>query len=104
MNVYLQEENMRIVVGITCLLLPIAVLLVMFTGPIYWPNYGVFYDNVLLFITVLTILLIVGFSWYSLKSGVVPVDKRKLWVVVLLFANIYALPFFWYWYVHKKRI
>jgi hypothetical protein len=32
-------------------------------------------------------------------STVVPAGKRGLWVVVLLTANIVAVPFFWFWYV-----
>ena len=32
-------------------------------------------------------------------STVVPAGKRGLWVVVLLAANAFAVPFFWFWYV-----
>ena len=30
---------------------------------------------------------------------VVPTGKRGLWFVVLVLANVFALPFFWFWYV-----
>lgn len=35
-------------------------------------------------------------------SSVVPAGKRGLWVVVLLLANVIALPFFWFWYINPR--
>src|SRR6478672_7236543 len=32
---------------------------------------------------------------YLFKSSVVPKDQRVLWVVVLLFFNMFAMPVFW---------
>ena len=38
---------------------------------------------------------------YLFRTPYVPSDKRALWVVVLLFANMFAMPFFWFYYVWK---
>jgi hypothetical protein len=38
---------------------------------------------------------------YLFRTPYVPADKRALWVVVLLFANMFAMPFFWFYYVWK---
>ena len=32
-------------------------------------------------------------------GGKVPVPKRKLWAVVLVLGNVYAMPFYYWWYV-----
>ena len=39
------------------------------------------------------------FVVYALRSPTVPVPKRGLWVAVIIFGNVVALPFFWFWYV-----
>lgn len=51
------------------------------------------------------VFLIVGlvltalFVFFTLSTSMVPAEKRWLWVVVLVLANVFALPFFWLWYV-----
>jgi hypothetical protein len=52
-------------------------------------------------------LLTVAATWltsalfivYAFRSPTVPPAKRGLWVAVIVFGNIVALPFFWFWYV-----
>ena len=39
------------------------------------------------------------FIVYALRSPTVPSGKRGLWVAVIIFGNIVALPFFWFWYI-----
>jgi len=36
---------------------------------------------------------------YLFKSPAVPKDQRVLWLVLLLFVNMFAMPVFWYLYV-----
>ena len=52
-------------------------------------------------------LLTVAATWlacalfvvYAFRSPTVPPGKRALWVAVIVFGNLVALPFFWFWYV-----
>ena len=39
------------------------------------------------------------YIFFVLRSPTVPREKRGLWVVVIIFAGLFALPFFWLWYV-----
>ena len=39
------------------------------------------------------------FIVYALRSPTVPSGKRGLWVAVIIFGNIVALPFLWFWYI-----
>lgn len=87
---------MRNSVGILSLLPLLSFLAIFFIEPLYWPNYLTFFDNLRIFIGIVTIVSIAGFSWYSLKAHAVPSQKRQLWVAILFFANIFALPFFWF--------
>jgi hypothetical protein len=43
------------------------------------------------------------FIVYAWLAAAVPLEKRALWVVVLLLANFLALPFFWFWYVRPQN-
>jgi len=36
---------------------------------------------------------------YVFRSRTVPREKRRLWVAVIVFGGLFALPFFWFWYV-----
>lgn len=45
--------------------------------------------------------LIISYVVYLFKSGVVPKDKRVLWAVVLIAGNMFAMPFFWFFYVWR---
>jgi hypothetical protein len=36
---------------------------------------------------------------YVFRSPTVPREKRGLWVAVIVFGGLFALPFFWFWYV-----
>lgn len=47
----------------------------------------------------LMVALILSYVVYLFKSGVVPKEKRVLWAVVLIAGNMFALPFFWFFYV-----
>lgn len=47
----------------------------------------------------LILFLTVSYLIYLFSTTYVPREKWMLWLVVLLFVNIVAMPFFWYWYV-----
>jgi hypothetical protein len=44
-------------------------------------------------------ILVISYIAYMYKTPYVPKTKRGLWLAVLLFANVFALPFFWFHYV-----
>ena len=94
---------MRLISGVTSVLVPIGLLASSIIEPLVWPQGASFFDNALLILGALGLLTIFGFIWYTLRSNAVPSEKRTLWVVVLLFVNIFALPFFWFGYVREKR-
>ena len=43
--------------------------------------------------------LIFSYLIYLFKSRAVPKDKKALWAVVLVVGNMFAMPFFWFFYV-----
>ncbi len=49
------------------------------------------------------IILILTFGIHVFRSNNVPVEKRKLWLAVLIFGNIVAFPVYWYLYVYKTH-
>lgn len=52
----------------------------------------------------LMVALILSYVVYLFKSGVVPKDKRVLWAVVLIAGNMFAMPFFWFFYVWRAPV
>ena len=46
--------------------------------------------------------LIAFYLVYLFRTDVVPRDKRALWAVVLILANLLATPFFWYHYMRPE--
>ena len=48
-------------------------------------------------------LITIAFVVYALASSAVPKDKRGLWAAVLFFGNMFALPFFWFWYIWEAH-
>jgi len=54
--------------------------------------------------TVSAILLVVLINLIVLHiSGKVPEKKKKLWSGLIVLGNIWAAPFFWYWYIWKEK-
>jgi hypothetical protein len=41
------------------------------------------------------------FCVYAYFYSGVSLEKRILWIVVLIFTNMFALPFFWYFYIYN---
>jgi hypothetical protein len=50
----------------------------------------------------LALLLIVGYLIYLFYTEYVPKEKKVLWGVVLILGNIFALPFFWFFYLRSR--
>jgi hypothetical protein len=44
-----------------------------------------------------------AFVIYVLKTSAVPSDKRRLWVGLIVFGNVFVLPFFWFQYVWRYQ-
>jgi len=54
-------------------------------------------------ISILMLSLIFNFIYYYVFRGDrVPKDIRIQWAILLIFINVFALPFFWYKYVWKN--
>ena len=50
-----------------------------------------------------TLLACAAFVIYVLKTSAVPSDKRSLWLALILFGNLFVLPFFWFQYVWHRQ-
>ena len=55
-----------------------------------------------LFVMVLEGALLAFYLIHLLRADRIPADKKALWAVVLLFANLLAMPFYWYFYMWPK--
>jgi hypothetical protein len=84
-------------------LVPVGLLAFVAFAPTALPQRASFFDYSLPILGGLGLLTVIGFVLYALRSNAVPSEKRALWVVVLLFVNFFALPFFWFWYVRAGR-
>jgi hypothetical protein len=93
----------RLTAGFISVLVPVGLMGYFVLVPQVWPHGVSFFDYALPILGGLGLLTVLAFVSYALRSNAVPREKRALWVVVLLFANIYALPFFWYWYVRDHH-
>ena len=40
---------------------------------------------------------------YVYTTSKVPADKKKFWSGLIVVGNIWAAPFFWYWYIWKEN-
>jgi hypothetical protein len=93
----------RLIAGLISVLVPIYLLAYFIVVSVVWPRGASIFDYALPIVGGLGLLAVIGFISYTLRTDAVPPEKRALWVVVLLLANIYALPFFWFWYVRDQR-
>ena len=51
-----------------------------------------------------TLLACAAFVIYVLKTSAVPSEKRSLRLALILFGNLFVLPFFWFQYVwHRQK-
>lgn len=50
----------------------------------------------------LALLLIAGYLIYLFYTEHVPKEKKVLWGVVLVLGNIFAIPFFWFFYLRPR--
>jgi energy-coupling factor transporter transmembrane protein EcfT len=58
-------------------------------------------DDAKLYSYLLLVGLWVFYIIYLFRTRNIPKEKKGLWLAVLFFANILAMPFFWYVYVWK---
>jgi hypothetical protein len=66
--------------------------------PEYFPLFFSIHITTMLFIFGLTIFYIVN----VFSNERVPAEKKVLWMVVLFLANVFAFPFYWYFYIWSK--
>lgn len=55
-----------------------------------------------LFVMVLMVGLIAFYIVHLFRTDRIPADKKALWAVVLFFAHLMAMPFYWYFYMWPK--
>ena len=61
------------------------------------------FDNIRLASGILIVATMLIFIGIARSSSAVPNEKRVLWISLLLFANMFALPVFWFFYILKAR-
>ena len=61
------------------------------------------FDNIRLASGILIVATMLIFIGIARNSSTVPNEKRALWISLLLFANMFALPVFWFFYILKAR-
>lgn len=93
-------RGIRLLSGIVSVLAPVLAIAYPYVEPI---RRSEFLDDMSIAIFALALITVFGFIWYTVRSDAVPSQKRALWVVVLFSVNIFALPFFWFWYVREGR-
>ncbi len=93
---------MRLASGVLSIGVPASLVLIALIEPMIWPKGTSIFDVLLVTLALLGLTTMVGFMWHAKRSDAVPAQKRDLWVWVLLLGNIFALPFFWFWYVRDQ--
>jgi hypothetical protein len=94
---------MRATIGVLSVLIPAGLIATAIVEPIVWPRGSSAFDTFLAILGASALSMMAAFVWHALRSGVVPTDKRRLWVVVLLFVNVFALPLYWFYYLRNPR-
>lgn len=89
------------VVGVISFSVPLGLLAIVFIEPVIWPRGAPLFVALRLAFGICGLIMMVGFIYRTLKSDSVPRSKRGFWVAVLLLGNVFALPFFWFWYVRQ---
>jgi predicted MFS family arabinose efflux permease len=94
--------------GILSIAPVIGLLVLAFIVPILMESeqYRVFLptDDILrLALAAVGLIITLGCIVYTKVSDKVPHNKHALWIVVLIFVNLFAIPFFWYWYIFNPR-
>jgi len=92
---------MRTILGVFSLAVPLGLAAIMLIEPFFWPRGSGVFDVMRIVLGVFGIILMFGYISHASRSRKVPSEKRGLWISVLLFGNILALPFFWFWYIQK---
>ena len=64
--------------------------------------YGIMLDLITPTVFVILIVILINII-YLHTSGKVPEKKRTLWSGLIVLGNIWAAPFFWYWYIWKEK-
>jgi hypothetical protein len=49
----------------------------------------------------LALIAWLAYLWDVWRNPRMPKDKRALWTAVLILANLYALPFYWWFYIRE---
>src|SRR5688572_12234577 len=95
---------LRIAAGITSIFTPLTLVVLSMIEPAVWPRGRLFFEYGYFVAGIIGLATMFAFIWYARRSGAVPVEKRGLWVAVLFLGNMFALPFFWFWYVRKPSV
>ena len=91
------------VIGMISALIPLGLFAVVFLEPLLWPRSTTTFTSLRLILGVSGLLMVALFIHHVIRTDAVPTEKRGLWVMILLVGNIFALPFFWFWYIRKAE-
>lgn len=91
------------VVGVISALIPLGLFAIVFIEPLIWPLGTSPFVSLRLILGVSGLLTMAWFIHQVIRTDAVPPGKRGLWVMILLVGNIFALPFFWFWYIRKAE-
>lgn len=91
------------VIGMISALIPLGLCAVVLIEPLLWAQSTSIFISLRLILGISGLLMMAWFIHHVIRTNAVPVEKRGLWVMILLVGNIFALPFFWFWYIRKAK-
>lgn len=94
----------RIALGVLSFTAPFGLMALALIQPIAGPGRHVEYDALRLFFGGSSLFLCFIFMLNAARSSVIPRPKRRLWLVILVMTNVFALPFYWFWYIRPDSV
>jgi hypothetical protein len=91
------------VIGMISALIPVGLFAVVLIEPLLWPRSTSIFISLRVILGISGLLMMAWFIHHVIRTNTVPAEKRGLWVMILLVGNIFALPFFWFWYIRKAE-
>jgi hypothetical protein len=97
------RQAMSRVIGMISALISIGLFAVVLIEPLLWPRSTSTFISLRLILGISGLLMMAWFIHHVIRTNAVPPEKRGLWVIILLVGNVFALPFFWFWYIRKAE-
>lgn len=91
------------VIGMVSALIPLGLFTVVLIEPLLWPWSTSTFISLRFVLGISGLLMMAWFIHHVIRTNTVPPEKRGIWVMILLVGNIFALPFFWFFYMRKAE-